>query len=68
MCRWLHPAIFILVAAFDALDTEAARSGNSASRRAEGVQWSGMEESGSEKGWSLAYWFKRLLRFHGWAT
>ena len=66
-CRWLHPAVFVLTAAFDSLDMETGRAG-SASRKApeHEIDWSAAQERTATQKLSLKQWAQHVLNFHGW--
>ena len=66
--RWLHPAIYVLTAAFDTLDVETARAGSrrdGAPRKpaAQGIDWPAAEDSTPSRSWSLKQWWKHVLGF-----
>ena len=65
-CRWLHPAVFVLTAAFDALDAEARRAGSAHAPSEREVDWRAAEGSAGSGAWGLKRWAQHMLSFHGW--
>lgn len=68
--RWLHPAIFVLAAAFDSLDHEASRLSGWNTRRAhqEQIHWSDVEQEAQPGLRGAKSWARKIWRFHGWAS
>ncbi|BDA49240.1 probable chaperone protein DnaJ at N-terminal half [Coccomyxa sp. Obi] len=66
---WLHPAIFILAAAFDTLEHEASRLGLSTETASheEQIQWSDVEPEAQPGLLGAKAWARTLFKFHGWA-
>ena len=67
--RWLHPAIFILAAAFDSLAHEVSRRGNTAgaAQHQERIQWDDVEPEAQPGLQGAKSWARKFLKFHGWA-
>ena len=64
--RWLHPAAFVLTAAFDSLDAEAHRSGEGLGVPDKDVDWKAADDAASSGRWGFKRWARHMLNFHGW--